>query len=604
MRIPGIGLARMARVRPWLGGVLIGAATTVGPGAEAPAGRTWVVDARHAQADDGGPGSMEAPLKTLGRAAAAVQPGDRVMIRGGVYREQVVVEASGTAERPIRFEAEPGAQVVVTGADTLEDWTKEAGEGSVFSAPWPHVFIGWSPENTHPGGDGMRVIGRAEQVFVQGYPLHQVLRREELSRGSFWVDREGQRLFLRTMQDGEPKGLRVEASVRTAVWESKGAHIEVRGLRFRYAANAAQHGAAVFRAPGVIEDCVFERMNSVGASFLGPDIAVRRCRFQDNGQMGFSANGAHGLQLSDCVVRNNNTKDYPRGWEAGGNKLCLCRGVVIERSQFIGNRGTGIWFDIGNEDCTVRHCLVADNEDAGLFYEISFGLHAHDNVLVGNGFGGTPGSWGADGAIAISSSPGCVLERNLAIGNKEGLQFREQNRRTPRLADPGKEEPVWNRDAVLRNNLLAYNREAQVWGWFDVGDERHWPLALQERKADDGKAAADLAAGYQAKDAAGNPVGLSLERLNLTINGNLYGVAPGQGLLNWGTLWKRHRCYASLDAARKEIGLEQDGLCESVRFADVAARDFRVPAGSPALTRGCYPQGEVPGVRLGVLEGP
>jgi len=603
MRVSRIPLSRAGAGLSLLGLTLVGAVDT-GRGAEPPAGRTWVVDQRHAQADDGGPGTLEGPLRTIGKAVAAAQRGDLVMVRSGIYREQVTVEASGTPDRPIRIEAEPGAHVVVTGADVLEDWSREPGDGNVFSTPWPHVFIGWSPENTHPGGDANRVVGRAEQVFVQGYPLHQVLRREELSRGTFCVDRGGQRLLIRTLQDVAPKGLRVEASVRPAVWESKGEHIRLRGLRFRYAANAAQHGAAAFRRPGVIEDCVFERMNSVGASFTGPGIEVRRCVFQDNGQMGFSAGQAHGLHLSDCVIRNNNTKDYPRGWEAGGDKLCLCRGVVIERSQFVGNRGTGIWFDIGNEDCTVRHCLIADNEDAGLFYEISFGLHAHDNVFVGNGFGGTPGAWGADGAIAISSSAGCVLERNLVVGNKEGLQFREQNRRTPRLADPGKEEPVWNRDAVLRHNLLAYNREAQVWGWFDVGDERHWPLALQERKADDGKAAADVAAGYQAKDAAGNPVGLSLERLNLVVTGNLYVVAPGQGLLNWGTTWKRHRCYASLEEVRREIGLEQEGRCEAVRFGDLAARDFRVPAGSPALTLGCYPQGEVPGIRLGVLDGP
>jgi hypothetical protein len=561
------------------------------------------VDQRHAQADDAGPGTIEAPLRTIGKAAAAAQAGDTVLIRTGVYREQVTVEASGTPERPIRFEAEPAGHVVITGADVLSDWSREPGEGNVFGTPWPHVFIGWNPENTHPGGDANRVIGRAEQVFVQGYRLHQVLRREEMSRGTFCVDRDGKRLLVWTLQDVEPKGLRIEASTRPLIWESKGAHVHLRGLRFRYAANMAQHGAAVFRQPATVEDCVFECMNSVGASFVGPGIAVHRCVFQDNGQMGFAAGQAHGLLISQCVVRNNNSKDYPRGWEAGGNKLCLCRGVVIERSQFIANRGNGIWFDIGNEDCTVRHCLIADNDDAGLFYEISYGLHAHDNVLVANGFAGTPGSWGADGAIAISSSVGCVLERNLAIGNKEGIQFREQNRRTPRIADPGQEEPVWNRDATIRQNLLAYNREAQLWGWFDVGDERHWPARLQEHKAEDGKAAADIAAGYQAKDEAGNPVGLSLERLNLAVTGNLYVTAPGQGLLNWGTTWKRHRRYASIEEVRQEIGLEQDGRNMAVRFANIAKRDYRLPAADPALKLGCYPQGEVPGVTLGIWEG-
>ena len=43
----------------------------------------------------------------------------------------------------------------------------------------------------------------------------------------------------------------------------------------------------------------------------------------------------------------------------------------------------------------MRNCLIADNEDAGIFDEISYSLHALDNVIVGNGFNETPGAWGS-----------------------------------------------------------------------------------------------------------------------------------------------------------------------------------------------------------------
>jgi len=84
-----------------------------------------------------------------------------------------------------------------------------------------------------------------------------------------------------------------------------------------------------------------------------------------------------------------------------------------------------------NYSTSIRNCLIARNEDAGIFYEISYGLHAHDNVIVGNGFAFTPGAWGAAAGISISSSPGCTIERNLILGNKEGFNFREQQRSTP-----------------------------------------------------------------------------------------------------------------------------------------------------------------------------
>jgi len=51
--------------------------------------------------------------------------------------------------------------------------------------------------------------------------------------------------------------------------------------------------------------------------------------FRDNGQLGFGANGAHPLLFTECRVENNNTKGFDRGWEAGGDKLVLCRGAIL-----------------------------------------------------------------------------------------------------------------------------------------------------------------------------------------------------------------------------------------------------------------------------------
>ena len=75
-------------------------------------------------------------------------------------------------------------------------------------------------------------------------------------------------------------------------------------------------------------------MNSSGATFSGEHQVVRRCVFRDNGQLGFGANGAHDLLFTECLVENNNTKGFDRGWEAGGDKLVLCRHAVLERSRF------------------------------------------------------------------------------------------------------------------------------------------------------------------------------------------------------------------------------------------------------------------------------
>jgi len=540
-------------------------------------GKTWHVSGETLAGIE-----QQEQARTIGQAAALAEPGDTVIIHGGIYREAVVIEKSGLPDNAITFQAAAGAGVIMTGADHISEWTEVKGDDRIYSTPWPHKFITWNQNNTHPDDDYHRLIGRCEQVFINGYSLRQVLERDKLARGTFYADLNGKRLYVWNYdnQDVSSGKVTVEASVRDRILTVKGDYVTIKGIRFRYAANRAQRGAVEFSGNHLsVEDCFFEYTNAGGAAFGGEDVTVRRCTFQYNGQLGFGAVRSHGLRMTGCTVRNNNIKGFNRGWEAGGNKICLTRGVVLENSTFTENRGNGIWFDIGNEDCTVRNCLIAFNEDAGIFYEISYGLHAHDNVIVGNGLADTAGAWGASAGISISSSPDCLIERNLLVGNKEGFNFREQTRSTPRI-DDRKSVPVWNHDHIIRNNVIALNRDAQTWGWFDIPDNRHWPAKAGDSNAD----------------------GLSLEKLALTLRDNLYFAAPGAELFNWGVAWKENKRYQSLEQVQEELGLEQGSMLTEFTVNDFSALDFRVPADSPAVKMRCYPQGKIPGVQLGILE--
>ncbi len=536
--------------------------------------RTWHVAQQEISQID-----SDQQVRTIGEAVSRAEPGDTILIHGGIYRESVRIGKSGTEDKPIIIRAAEGEYVVLTGADHLTDWTAVPSEDHVYVTDWPHRFITWNEHCTHPGDEFHRLIGRCEQVFINAYPMRQVLTRDKLARGTFFVDLDAKRLYVRPADNRDLTGGRakVEASARDRILSVKGDHVAIKGLRFRYAANRAQHGAVELTGNHItLADCIFEYTNSSGAEFTGEDITVRNCTFQHNGQLGFGANRAHGLHVTGCTCRDNNIKGFERGWEAGGNKICLTRGAVLEHSTFVENRGDGIWFDIGNEDCIVRNCLIASNENAGIFYEISYGLHAHDNVIIANGLADSPGAWGAGSGISLSSSPGCIIERNLLIGNKEGFNFREQTRSTPKI--DGASEPVWNHDQTIRNNVFAFNRDAQVWGWFDIADERHWPKAMQA-----------------------NGQSRSLENLHLAVVNNLYWPGPGQGLFHWGVTWKQHKKYDNLADVQKELALAQGSRIEAFGVRDYSAFDFRVPADSPAVRMGCYPRGTVPGVQLGIL---
>lgn len=542
-------------------------------------------------------------FRTISEAAAVIQPGDTVVIHGGVYRETVTIEKSGTALHPIKFIAAQGERVVVTGADRITGWKRESENQSIYSTEWDHEFIGWAKDHAYAA---LAPIGRVEQVFIDNYPMHQVMSKEQLSAGSFFIDEQAKRLYIWIADNAvgmTPSiigNLTIEASTRALIWHVKGDYVSTKGIRFRYAANHAQMGAATFTGyRGLVENCVFERTNGVGARFEGQRIIARNCTFQDNGFTGFEACRAHNLLMTDCFIRNNNVKNFDRGWGGAANKIVLSRNIILEKSRFVENRGVGIWFDIGNENCTVRNCLIADNENGGIFYEISYRLRAHDNVIIGNGFSGGYGSWGTTGGINLSSSPNCIIERNLLIGNAEGFSFREQLRTTPRIDDEKHEVPVWNHDQMIQRNVLAYN-STQTWGWFAVGDGRHWPKSMHKTIKPDGKSVPDIAADYAAKDNNGQPIGLSLEDLKLDMSDNFYYAAPGQKLVNWGPAWEDHKEYANLDNLQTELGLEKGSICSILEFADMSARDYRVPAESPVISMKCYPKGDVPGVILGI----
>jgi hypothetical protein len=554
---------------------------------------SYEVAQRDSQASDDGPGTVQQPWKTISKAAQTAGPGDLVVIGDGTYRERVVAKTSGTAEKPIRFEAAPGAHVVLTGADRLTGWQKVEGARPVYNIAWPHRFITWSKHMTHPDDDYHRLIGRCEQVSIDNYLLRLVLENSQLAPGAFFVDTSNQVLQVWDRGGRDLNKVFAEGSVREEILRVEGEYVEVRGLHFRFAANMAQHGAVVLSGGhDVPEDCVIEGMNASGAAFVGEQQIVRRCTFRDNGQLGFGANGAHQLLFTECLVENNNTKGFDRGWEAGGDKLVLCRGAILDRSQFVRNRGNGIWFDIGNENCTVRQCLIADNEDSGIFYEISFALQAHDNVIVGNGFAATAGAWGAQAGISLSSSPDCVVERNLILGNREGFNFREQSRTTPRI---GKKEevPIWNHDELIQHNIIALNRDAQVWGWFDVKDNRHWPAGENS-----GGRVGNTGAGSKPgeKDGQRRP---TLEELRLRFEHNVYFAGSGQGWFEWGVSWGRHKSYRNLSVFQAELGIDVGSWDLDPRFTNVLSQDYRLSLPAIDQLEQNYPHGPVPGVILG-----
>ena len=91
--------------------------------------RTYFVDNRNPRAADSNPGTKELPFLTINKAAQVLQPGERVVIMPGVYRERVDPARGGTGpDKMISYEAAPGADVVVKGSRLVKTgWEPSTG---------------------------------------------------------------------------------------------------------------------------------------------------------------------------------------------------------------------------------------------------------------------------------------------------------------------------------------------------------------------------------------------------------------------------------------------------------------------------------------------
>jgi len=145
-------------------GLALAVALTFSP---ALAAGTIYVDASHPSCSPAGPGTIDSPYCTISAAAAAQGgPGTTIIVRPGVYREQVTVGASGVAGDPFVIRAsQPG--VVLDGADLYSGtsrWTPFQGTVHVASG------VTWPPHQVHV--DGVRLVaatGAPEAIPAQSF---------------------------------------------------------------------------------------------------------------------------------------------------------------------------------------------------------------------------------------------------------------------------------------------------------------------------------------------------------------------------------------------------------------------------------------------------
>jgi len=588
-------------------------------------GAVYIVDANAPNASDTNPGTTTAPFKTINRAAQVVEPGDTVIVKAGIYREHVRLTRNGRAGAPITFLADPPGSVILTGADPITGWERVRGAEPIYRVPWKHRFvINRRPDGSfvehHPDDEKHRLWGRAELVVVDGQLCLPALTLEDLRMfwrhheealksgkpssvlqpplpylggpfaGMFCVAPKDESpqpqprwLYLWLADGSDPNRHNVEAATRSALfglspWENpKGVQfVHVRGFMFQHAATFPQRAAVwLHGSNNLLEDCVVEEMAGGGLLVHG---TIRRCVVRRCGHTGGGATGENFLN-EDCLWEGNSWKPLERGWDAGGFKLAWAKDGIFRRCVFRRNGGPGLWLDIHVRNVFITECVFWENEQHGLFVEISRDITIIRNLFVRNGVGLVGKvewpDWGIAG-LTLAESQNCLVAFNTLVGNKDGIALREQGPRHLETPDFGT-VPYHNRGHVIVGNVSAFNRGYQLALWYDNGFFGWHPAEREKFKTE---------SAYEAWLRQHPELVFDPTKVGMLIDRNLYFSAPGKKLILWGVPWRpKFREFSDLSEWAKETGFDARSLIADPQFVNLQEGDFRFRPDSPPWTQ-------------------
>ncbi len=117
--------------------------------------------------NNGNPGTVGSPWRTISHAAGEVTPGDTVLIGTGVYREQVILSVSGSAGSPITFAEAPGGTAVIDGTGIDFD----RGEALVQIDDLRHLSL-TGIEIRDSEYEGVSIKGESHHVHLSGLYAH------------------------------------------------------------------------------------------------------------------------------------------------------------------------------------------------------------------------------------------------------------------------------------------------------------------------------------------------------------------------------------------------------------------------------------------------
>jgi len=394
-----------------------------------------------------------------------LRPGDTVLVKSGVYREEVIIKHSGEPGKPLTIAAAPGHRPVIKGSDVIRGTWTRLGEDKTIDEPYPNAFANvWrislgdeyfqgihfrKPEQRYVSSVFRMDDHTLQQIgpdHIYGNPKTTRLTAvgrdlKDITYNSFYFDRGEQMLHVSIA--GSPSWYLMEVGTRQWLLNASNVHdVVIRGFEMRHNRQPGGQWSAVCLSKCermVIEDCSISHADFCGLSLgSSKNCIVRRCDLSYNGNTGLNLHKSEDCRIEACKVMFNNTRRFYAGWHAGGmknipaNKRCTVIGCEVAYNI----ESPGIWFDAYNEDCRILNNIVHHNDGAGIFYEINKG----GGLIAGNLVYAN-----RDRGVYISGSQNVTIVHNTVAANHSGIVC------MPR----GPDWPLGN--VRVLNNLLVRN---------------------------------------------------------------------------------------------------------------------------------------------------
>ena len=386
------------------------------------------------QGSDSNPGMVSKPLKTISAAATIAQPGDRIIVHKGVYRERINPPRGGKSDTErIVYQAAKGEAVVLKGSERVKGWRAVRDDTWQVTLPGDY-FGGFNPYNDRIRGDWFKPKGREHHtgaVYLNGHWLTEAATRDEVLEPvhdtPLWfgkVDPNGTTRLWAQFKGVNPNEALVEINARQSVFypKEKGInYITVSGFTLEHAATpwapptAEQVGliGTHWSKGWIIEDNTIRYATCVGVTLgkygdewdnksesadaynrtiqralengwtreqVGSHI-VRNNTISHCEQAGIVGSlGAIFSQVTDNHIFNIWKKRLFTGHEMAGIKLHAPIDVLIQ-NNCIHDTGRGIWLDWMTQGTRVTQNLLFNNSTDDLYVEVSHGPYVVDNNL-------------------------------------------------------------------------------------------------------------------------------------------------------------------------------------------------------------------------------